>query len=175
MTTQPIEESGMVFGPFPDGHCFRIEHSTIYRNIQENVKIADFLLLKPKKGSHPTIWVVEAKSSSPRELSDTFINEIREKWVNALSLCLAACLKRHNAAEAELSKPFLSLNLSTIDVRFILVINGHKDRWLKPLNSELETALRPTIKTWAFSPPSVSVLVWNEHLAQKRGLIRTDA
>jgi hypothetical protein len=22
MTTQPIDESGMKFGPYPDGHCF---------------------------------------------------------------------------------------------------------------------------------------------------------
>ena len=34
MTTEPIVESGMTFGPFEEGHCFYIEKSELYRNLQ---------------------------------------------------------------------------------------------------------------------------------------------
>ena len=46
MKTRTITESGMKFGPFNKDEFFHIEKSKIYRNIQENVKIAEFLLLK---------------------------------------------------------------------------------------------------------------------------------
>jgi hypothetical protein len=35
MTTQPIFESQMVFGPFPDGHCFYIEKSRCYAALRD--------------------------------------------------------------------------------------------------------------------------------------------
>ena len=49
MTTEPIIESGMTFGPYPDGHCFYIEESESYKSIKaDGVKIAEFLLLQFK-------------------------------------------------------------------------------------------------------------------------------
>jgi hypothetical protein len=59
--------------------------------------------------------------------------------------------------------------LSHVDVRFILVINGHKEEWLPPLQDALRAALRSTVKTWSFSPTSVAVL--NDVLARQYGLI----
>jgi len=34
MTTQPIVESGMTFGPYPEGQCFYVEKSAAYADIQ---------------------------------------------------------------------------------------------------------------------------------------------
>lgn len=64
MTSEPIIESEMKFGPYPEGHCFYIEKSETYRKIQEGVKIAEFLLLHSQDES--IVWIVEAKQSSPR-------------------------------------------------------------------------------------------------------------
>ncbi|MGL5498332.1 MAG: hypothetical protein ACRDCQ_15405, partial [Aeromonas sobria] len=65
MTTQAIIESDMIFGPYPAGRCFYIEKSAIYEQIQSGVQMAEFLLLKDQQQGM-AVWVVEAKSSSPR-------------------------------------------------------------------------------------------------------------
>jgi hypothetical protein len=37
MTSEAIIESGMTFGPYPAGHCFYVEKSDCYSQIQEGV------------------------------------------------------------------------------------------------------------------------------------------
>lgn len=172
MSTQPITESGMTFGPYPEGQCFYIEKSNIYTAIQEHVQMAEFLLLRTSN-EKPVIWIVEAKSSTPHPETqpkfDDFIVEIREKLINAFSLGWASCLKRHQQAEAELPEDFKTLNLSQVDIKFVLVIKGHQDEWLPSLQDALWIALRATVKTWAFAPTSVAVI--NDVLARQYGLI----
>lgn len=173
MTPLSLIESGMTFGPYPDGRCFYIEKSGIYAAIKKNVQIAEFLLLRIKNGKSPALWVVEAKSSTPRPETkpnfDEFIAEIREKLINGFSLGWASCLGRHPLAEAELPAAFKTLDLSRTDVKFVLVIKGCQEAWLPPLQDALKDALRTTVKTWAFAPTSVAVI--NDNLAQKYGLI----
>jgi hypothetical protein len=170
MTTEPIIESGMTFGPYPEGDCFYIEKSETYQKIKEGVKIAEFLLLHSQYKS--IVWIVEAKSSSPRPEPtpnfDRFIAGIREKWTNALTLSVATCLKRHSTWE-ELPNSFQTLDLKKVDFRLILVINGHPKEWLAPLQEALKKELKPTIKTWNLSATSVVVL--NETMAREQKLI----
>lgn len=172
MTTDAISESGMNFGPYPAGQCFYIEKSRCYQALKKGVKMAEFLLLR-QQGSGPTLWVVEAKLSSPRPETqpnfDEFIDDIRTKLTNAFLLVLAARLKRHPVAEAELPEAFKTFDLQLQGFRFVLVVNGHKDEWLAPLNEALALALKPVLKTWAL--PAVSVAVLNQELAQRYGLI----
>jgi len=172
MTTQAITESGMTFGPFPSERCFYIEKSKCYAAVQEGVQIAEFLLLKPQQQG-TTVWVVEAKSSSPRPETQPnfaeFIDEVRAKLVNGFLLAVAARLQRHPEAEDELPTAFKTLELTTQGFRFVLVINGHKREWLAPLQSALVQALKPVIKTWAL--PATSVAVLNHELAEQYGLI----
>ena len=167
--TITIDESGMTFGPYPSGHCFHIEKSALYTDIRQGVKMAEFLLLHTDIDRPAMLWVVEAKSSSPRPKNEPdfsqFIMEVREKWVNALSLTLASRLGRHRQAEAKLPGPFKTLDLSQFDVRFVLVINGHRKSWLPPIQAALQKSLRPLVRTWNFSPTSVVVL--NDALALK--------
>jgi len=171
MTTEPIIESGMTFGPFEEGHCFYIEKSETYRNLQQGVKMAEFLLLRFKSGKPTTLWVVEAKSSTPRPMPqrdfEAFIEELRDKLINAFSLGLACCLKRHTSTE--LPEPYRALDLSTSDFRFVLVVNHHKWEWLPPLQEALSKALHAAVKTWALSIPAVAVI--NDHMARDYGLI----
>lgn len=172
MTTEAIIESGMRFGPYPAGQCFYIEKSACYEQVQEGVQMAEFLLLKEQQQG-PTVWVVEAKSSSPRPETQPnfaeFIDEIRTKLTNGFLLAVAARLQRHQAAENELPDAFKTLDLKAQGFRFVLVINGHKQEWLEPLQSALVQALKPVVKTWAL--PATSVAVLNHELAQKHGLI----
>jgi hypothetical protein len=172
--SEPLIESGMTFGPFPDGSCFPIEQSASYKAIENGVKMAEFLLLRQTEDNSPVVWVVEAKSSTPRQQTqpdfDKFIEEIRQKLSNALSLGLAACLGRHPAAGAELSESFKNLDLGKVSFRLVLVINGHQDDWLPPLNDALSIALHPVVKTWAL--PATAVTVINDGMARDRGLIQ---
>jgi len=170
MTTEPIEESGMIFGPYPEGHCFYIEKCETYKKIENGVKIAEFLLLRPQKD--PSLWVIEAKSSTPHPETqpnfDEFIEEIRDKFTNSLTLTVATCLKRHSTY-GELPEPFQVADLETTKFRLILVINAHQEEWLPPLQDTLKKALHCTVKTWNLSPTSVVVL--NDAMARSQGLI----
>ncbi len=167
MTTEPIIESGMTFGPYPTEQCFYIEKSACYGKLKEGVQMAEFLLLKQQQQG-PTVWVVEAKSSCPREFN-AYMDEIRVKLVNAFLLGLAACIGRHPAAADELPQTFKDLNPISTSFRFVLVIKGVPEYHLAVLQSALAALLRPVIKTWAMLPTSVIVL--NEIAAREHGLI----
>ncbi len=170
---EPFDESGMTFGPFAEGHCFRVEQSDTYRAIQERVAMAEFLLLRPQANGAPAIWIVEAKQSSPRPETQPnfgeFIGEISHKLTNALAVGLASILKRHPAAAAELPERFSTLELASVGFRLVLIINGHQKAWLPPLQDALRNALHPTVKTWALGPNAVVVI--NHEGAKRLGLI----
>ncbi|OIP18573.1 MAG: hypothetical protein AUK51_04110 [Comamonadaceae bacterium CG2_30_59_20] len=167
MTTEAIIESGMTFGPYPAGQCFYIEKSACYQKVQEGVQIAEFLLLKQQQQG-PTVWVVEAKSSCPRDFT-AYMEDIRVKLVNAFMLGLAACIGRHPPANDELPQTFKDLDLTSTSFRFVLVIKGVPEYHLEVLQNALGTLLKPVIKTWAMLP--TSVMVMNEINAQRHGLI----
>lgn len=171
MTTQAIIESGMTFGPYPEGQCFYIEKSACYEKVREGVQMAEFLLLKEQQQG-PTVWVVEAKSSCPREFT-AYMDEIRVKLANAFLLGVAACIGRHPAANDELPQAFKDLDLTSASFRFVLVIKGVPECHLEVLQNALGVLLKPVIKTWSMLPTSVMVL--NEINAQKHGLILSAA
>lgn len=182
MSTQPITitESEMRFGPFAQDECFYVEGSKVYEAMKKDgVKMAEFLLLRANdstSNNNPAIWIVEAKSSAPdprnsQERFERFIDGIAQKLVNALSLGLACVLGRHPQAKPELPCAFKKLRLDQVQVKFVLVMKDHPGKTLPPLKKALEKALRPTIKTWAFAPTSVTVL--NKELAREHGLIET--
>ncbi|MFC4161485.1 hypothetical protein [Chitinimonas lacunae] len=168
-----IEESGMCFGPYPEELCFRIETSRVFRHIGSGVKMAEFLLLRQAKSETPSLWIIEAKSSSPRPASkqsfDEYIGEIRDKLANALTLAVSIRLGRHQA-EDELPVGFHNIDWQNIKIRLILVIRGHQDAWLPPLKDALEKALNPCIRLWGLKPPAVLVL--NDQNAERQGLLK---
>lgn len=185
MTTEAIIESEMTFGPYPEGHCFYIEKSRCYNQRQNGVQMAEFLLLRNNEDAASAIWVIEAKSSSPRRASDAkpdskfksafdeFVEDIRVKLTNAFLLTVATRLDRHPNAKEELPTPFKVLNLSQTNFKFVLVIRGHKEEWLPPLQDALTLAFKPVIKTWGL--PATSVAVLNDDLAKINGLILPQA
>ena len=78
-------------------------------------------------------------------------------------------MNRHSAPVNELPVPFQALDLQHTSFRFVLVINGHKEEWLVPVQDALSLALKPVVKTWALPPSSVVVL--NHDLAAQQGLV----
>ena len=169
---QPFIESGMTFGPYPNGHFFHIERSASYAAIQQGVQMGEFLLLRIEMDRVPMMFVVEAKSSTPRPETqpnfDAFVSGVRDKLANALALGLACCLKRHAAAASELPQPFQTLNLAAVRFRLVLIINGHRKEWLPPLQDAMVKALHATTQTWALGANAVAVI--NDEGARKFGL-----
>lgn len=110
MSTDVITESGMLFGPYPEGHCFHVEQSGLYRRIRQGVRIAEMALLREASTTPSSVWIIEAKSSTPRPETQPgfteFIETTREKLTNALTLTIAACLGRHANGAADLPEPF---------------------------------------------------------------------
>lgn len=98
-----------------------------------------------------------------------FIDDVRQKWVNALSLSIAIRLGRHGEASEKLPESMKLLDLAIAAIRFILVVKNHREDWLPPLQDALNKALKPTAKTWALSPSPVAVM--NEDIAKLHGLI----
>ncbi len=173
---QPIIESGMRFGIYPEGYCFHIEKSDLYQKIQEDIKIAEFLLYRgTDKNNQSAVWIIEAKSSSPQRSTqpnfNNFIQEIKKKFFNTVFLYLSIKLQRHPVLD-ELPSIFQDLDIKKTNFRFILVIKGHQDGWLPPLQDALTKALQPMIKIWNLPPTAVVVL--NDGGAQKWGLIQAD-
>lgn len=167
-----IVESDMTFGPYDDAHCFYVERSATYSAVQNRVPMAEFIFLQVREGNPSRVWIVEAKSSSPRsENADRFsefISEIRHKLTNGLMLGVAARLRRHAAAEEELSQSFRDLDLAATEFRLVLVIKNHRRDWLQPLQERLQKDLHPVAKTWG----RLAIVVLNEEGARRHGLVR---
>ena len=173
--TITITESEMNFGPYLRDICFHIEASNTYNRIKQNVKMAEFLLLKARIRKPPILLIVEAKTSAPHPDNTPdfteYINEIREKLVNAFSLYWASRLGRHNQAKAELPVGYRTLELSQVEVRLVLVIKNLRGSHLNDVQDKLTKALRPAVKTWSLGPTPVVVL--NEQGAIDKGLVNT--
>ena len=154
----------MCFGPYPSTHIFRIENSKAYIKISKCLPIAEFWLLRdkapPEASQH--VFIVEAKSSSPNPRNhpdfDDYLNDIRDKLTNALVLGIGLCTGLHKNGNDELPTAFAKLDLTTVDIKLVLIINGHKEAWLVPLKDALKKKLYPIVKMLGLSPTSIIIL-----------------
>lgn len=171
-------ESEMRFGPFAGERLFRIEQCEVYLGLSGGgVKIADFLRIRYKDNGTAQMQIVEAKSSSPQPENTspfgTYCDDILQKWINAFALTVSMRLGRHTIRGLEqLPRTFQDVDLTGLDVLFVLVIRGHREEWLSPLKDRLESALKAFCLTWAIGTPFVAVL--NEEGARRHGLIAAD-
>ena len=156
-----LMESGMQFGPYPIDNFFHIESSSSYKDIQQGVKIAEFLLFRQIK--RPQILIIEAKTTAPREFED-YICQICEKFTHTLILFTAIYLERHKAI---VPLPLQDIPLEQVEFLFVLVVKNYQKEWLPPLQDKLNLSLKPLLKTWNLS----KVLVMNEEIAREKKLI----
>jgi len=163
-----IEESGMIFGPFPEAHVFPIEKSVIFTQLGKGLKVAEFVLLRDFAGRPREAWVIEAKSSAPKELTD-YVEDIRQKFTNSVQLTFASCLKRHQNSVDLLPADFLNLDLENCSFKCILVIRNFPKEWMDPLQKALSKQMNSLIKTMCLKPGSVVVI--NDEMARQRNLI----
>lgn len=158
-----IEESGMIFGNYPEERVFRLECSKTHQDAGEGVRTVEFLYLM----KDDMLAFVEAKSSSPRketsiERYNEFIDEILEKFVHSFDMYAASKMGRYD----EISGLIADGNDAELRYRFILVINGHQPSWLLPLKEELARKLLYHRKIW-----KSDVIVMNDEVARSKGLI----
>jgi len=165
-----LVESGMTFGPFLEDHFFHIEKSSVYRAIQDQVKMVEFVLNKPD-GVGSQIWLIEAKQSSPQpgnqEDWENYLGELKEKFENGVNLFIALCLNRH--IDSDLHEAIRGVDLGIIPFKITLVIKGHKSEWLPPLKDALQQMLLPMCKS--LNLIRNPVLVLNDEMALTIGLI----
>jgi hypothetical protein len=116
------------------------------------------------------ICFIEAKSSSPKphnnEDFDLFILELCQKFAHSIELFFSAILKRKEDRDGEMPRCFHEADYARVEVKLILVINGHKIEWLTPISDELKRKLKRQIKTW-----NLKVAVLNHQLAYENQLI----
>lgn len=156
--TVDFEESGLRFGPFSESSIFRIEQSSSYKNIQQNTKIAEFLWVSVNQ----KLWVVEAKSSIPRpsNIEDyaNYFHDIRDKFLNAISLTVSGKLEREHVNLADIPDDIQQLNWSSVDIVLALVIPDVPPDKLPPMTDKLRSVMKHYIKSWGIKESSVNVL-----------------
>lgn len=162
-----IQESGICFGPFEETQLFHIEKSKGYTEFKELPQIAEFLWLSTSS-KEPMLWVVEAKSSIPREHEDFFI-EIQSKLVNALTLTISGYLKRNLLLFEELPKSFKQLDWSSVDIKLVLVIPNIPKEHLPQITEKFKKTMKTTRNTWKIK--DISTLVLNKEQAEKFRLV----
>ena len=168
----------MAFGPFDEDSVFHIEKSRLYCHVnlgRGQVPTAELLLLKkpaPALSKSPSLWLVEAKSSSPRPENNMrfkdFIGEVKAKLNSSLCLFAAALLGRHTEY-CDLPDGFLKQDFSALEIKLILVLRGHKKEWLEPVSDALQKSLWSAARIWGF--PSGNVVVINDEMAKRLRLI----
>ncbi len=178
--TVVIAESGMNFGPYEKTNFFHIEKSNTYKKIHNEVRMAEFLLLRPERNE---IIIIEAKTSAPnphshpgeggkqhvlrKERFADYVTEIYEKLLNAMTLSVSLYLDRHNNGKAELPINISSLVINDVAFHLVLVIQTLEKEWLKDIQDGLQDRLRAATKTW---PCTVNVI--NQDDARRYKLIQ---
>jgi len=164
-----IIESEMTFGPFLDNTVFYIEESKIYQKLQQNLQIAEFLVIR----KNSSIWIIEAKSSSPNPNNkkseaefEEYITEISNKLINALTLTVSIIINRHDKAIDEITPNLHNSIKSGNSIKLCLIIKGHAEEWLIPIQDALSQRLYLNKKMWRFE-----IAVMNDEMARLEKLI----
>lgn len=171
---EPILESGMQFGPYPDEEVFWIEKSQLYtRRLQPNgVKCCEFILKRGK-----TIYFIEAKTSCPNQLTadsaeekrikyNEYIEDITEKMRHSIATYASLLLNRHQIDES-LPPDLAKKDLSKTTLKLILVVKTAEASWLIPLKDVLNRKLRKDSCIWR----DVQLYAINEAKARELHLV----
>lgn len=162
-----LEESGMRI-PYEEGACYMIEKSPLVAKLQ-GVKIVELVQ------SHGVrkIALLEAKTTAPCQDKcddyNAYMNEIREKFQNSISLLNAAKLKRRPKIYEELPQPLKDVDYKDAHYWLYLIIKLSKEDWIVNLNSDLHRQLHPFLKCWNI--PDANFVVVNEGMARSIGLV----
>ncbi|WP_101908633.1 hypothetical protein [Marasmitruncus massiliensis] len=162
-----IDESGLCFGEYEKSQLFHAEKSAAYISLGKGVATVEFVLYK----KDDNIFMVEAKSSSPQPSNqadfDSFIDEIFIKVAHSIDLYFGLVLKRIHDSANDMPDCFKTADYSKANIKFVLVINGHRTEWLPPITDALTRKLKRQIKTWG-----LDVVAINHLQAREYGLLK---
>jgi len=140
-----IEESGMIFEVEED-LLYHIEKSILVEKTKY-FKTPEFVYLL-----NGNVVAVEAKTSVPRPESKedfkTYLQEIREKFMNAMAL-LNACWSKRNVEELnKMPEALRKISVTGADYKLYLVVATAQEEWLVSVNNALKSELQILFKTW---------------------------
>ena len=170
-----ILESGLTFGPFSPNDLIWLEQSPIYLGLPDShgVKMAEFAWVKMSGGRCMT-YVVEAQNSFPRSTnSKAAIQELKEKFSNAMALIAALKVGLHAIHHSALPSSFEKYSMTDLTHQLVLVIPDIPSEQCEGVRVLLEKGLRSTICLWALNYPAIVVM--NRQIAIRQGLIIANA
>ncbi|HUW39985.1 MAG TPA: hypothetical protein VMV90_03175 [Rectinemataceae bacterium] len=169
-------ESGMVFVRSRDGF-FNVEKSATMGSIGDGVKICEFFSRIERNGK-PKLFLVEAKSSSPKPASsggkpdrwEDYSAGIYEKFINALLIYLGLKTGRKYAVRSELPSAIAEDELGSLAILPCLVLRDHPVEALPPVQDELRMRLDHVVKSFRLEQP----IAINRDMAISYGLVEQD-
>ena len=162
-----IIESNMRFS-YPDDQSYLVEKRGLVLDVEGIKSCEVFTCIKGK------LVMIEAKSSSPRPNNnvrfDEFIAEVGQKFIDTLLFYNAAMLERYSKGyKHDFPVNLQNQSLKDIQYSFCLIIYGHQDRYMPPIQDALRNHLRNVLKLWNI--PDINVLALNHENAKNKGLI----
>lgn len=170
-----ISESGLTFGPFDPNTLLWLERSPVYLGLPSShgVKMAEFAWVKIS-GDRCMTYVVEAQNTFPRpENSKAAIQELKEKFSNAMALIAALKAGLHALHASALPTSFDAYSMADLLHQLVLVIPGIPREECESVRLLLEKSLRSVTCLWALKSPAIVVM--NRQIAINRGLIHANA
>lgn len=168
-----ITESGMGFGPFDEEYLYEIEKSDLVK--KKKIKIVEFVTYFENKKKEKYIVFIEAKTSSPildytskdkKEKFDKYIEELYQKFVNSVSIFFSINLERY---DDYMGSKLKNVDLSTTDVKLVLVIKNYKEEWLIDINHLVKQKFHNLSQTCNIKDKNIMVI--NEIIARDKKII----
>ena len=160
-----IEESGMHF-ICPENGSFEIEKYTQTSKVH-HVRSVEFLLKR-----NGAVLFIEAKSSIPGTDGEGFqeyIAAVTEKFIHSLGMYVAVLLKRRKVTgEWELPDSLKQVDLSAVQCKFVLVVNGASPNILLNVEDALRTSMYPVQQIAKFESHPIAI---DDVKARQKGLI----
>lgn len=157
-----IHESGMNFGVFDAERMIHWEKSKLYRSLMDKVRTVEFISI----GKDGALQLVEAKTSAPFDYIDSYTRDISEKFMHTLDLFMSVYIGRQQDFYHEFPETFLSLDITSVKIRLILIIKNQRLNALMPVRNALNKKLTAYTKTWRLES-----IVLNEALAVTNGFV----
>ena len=146
-----------------------MEQSEYYKTFGDSIKSIEFISFRSGK----KLFFIEGKSSSPKPISENkqklneFIDPIVEKFLHSYQMYLSTKFHINIDAKNEFPDCLFKHEISEIKIIFLLIINGHEQKWLMPILDCLHKKLIVQKKIW-----KVEIAVWNDEMARKHNFIK---
>jgi len=156
---------------FDDQKVFLPEKETGNKNIQ-NVKACDFIYLFQRKRHHELCFV-EAKTTAPYQKNplQEYLQQIHDQFSHALLFYMSLVLGRQNIETSTLPSEMKKWRSLKGKISLVLVVRKHKKEWLQQLQEALRNEMKGITRSFAIQ----DVLVVNEQIAGKFGIVQYNA